>query len=84
MEYYPTRDRETTTGHKPVDGFIQIGVTALRDPKTGEYLPAVPMYIEADAESKAGEAALIQDIGRLLADRMRKYKTQCAAEGLSI
>ena len=30
-----------------MDGFIQIGVTAARDPATGAFLPAVPLYIEA-------------------------------------
>lgn len=63
----------------PGERFIQIGVTALRDPKTGEYLPAVPMYIKADAESKAAEDALMRDIGRLFADRMRRYQTECKA-----
>ena len=28
--------------------FIQIGVTALRDPATGDFLPAVPLYIKAE------------------------------------
>lgn len=29
-----------------MDGFIQIGVTAARDPATGAFLPAVPLYQE--------------------------------------
>jgi len=34
-----------------VSGYVQIGVTALRAPGTGEFLPAVPLYIRAeDAE----------------------------------
>lgn len=28
--------------------FIQIGQTAIRDPITGEFLPAVPLYIRAE------------------------------------
>lgn len=68
----------------PGERFIQIGVTALRDPKTGEYLPAVPLYIEASEGSKAEEAVLIQDVGRLFADRMRRYKAECAAAGAAV
>lgn len=64
--------------------YIQIGVTALRDPKTGEYLPAVPMYIKADESSTQGQEALIEDIGKLFADRMRRYQAECEAAGLSI
>lgn len=63
--------------------YIQVGVTALRDPKTGGYLPAVPLYIEADDSARAAEADLMQDIGKLLADRMRRYMAECKAEELS-
>lgn len=30
------------------DKYIQIGVTALRDHATGNFLPAVPLYIKAE------------------------------------
>lgn len=30
--------------------YIQVGVTAMRDPATGEFLPAVPLYIKADPQ----------------------------------
>ena len=41
--------------NKTVSGktFIQIGVTALRKP-TGEYLPSVPLFIEADKLTASG------------------------------
>ena len=64
--------------------YIQIGVTALRDPGTGEYLPAVPLFIRADDSAAAGEESLIQDIGALLADRMRCYIDGCRANGAKI
>ena len=51
------------------ENYIQIGVTALRDPGTGDYLPAVPLFIRADDSAAAGEEKLIRDIGALLADR---------------
>ena len=43
--------------------YIQVGVTALRNPATGEFLPAVPLYIKAEDSAEAAEEKLIEDIG---------------------
>jgi len=64
--------------------FIQIGVTALRDPATGDFLPAVPLYIKAEDGAEEAEEKLVHDIGKLLAARMRKYKEACDAAGVAI
>ncbi len=64
--------------------YIQIGVTALREPGTGDFLPAVPLYIKAEDGAKQGEEKLISDIGNLLAIRMRKYLEGCQNAGVSI
>ena len=64
--------------------YIQVGVTALRDPATGGYLPAVPLYIRAEEGAEEAEEWLITDLGRLMADRMRRYKEGCKAAGVSI
>ncbi len=53
--------------------FVQVGVTALRDPKTGEFLPAVPIYREESEETVAGEAAMIRDAGKLLMEKFKQY-----------
>lgn len=53
--------------------FIQVGVTAMRDPKTGGFLPAVPLYIEATDAAEASETKLIGNIGAVFADKMRQY-----------
>lgn len=53
--------------------FIQIGITALRDPATGDFLPAVPLYIEATENATQAESAMIKDIGRVFAERMKQY-----------
>ena len=63
--------------------FIQVGVTALRGPD-GKFLPAVPLYVEADAQVEAAEEKLIGDIGRLFAARMRAYVEGCKAAGVSV
>lgn len=63
--------------------YIQVGVTAMRGPD-GSFLPAVPLYIRADDSAKAGEARLTEDIGRLLAARMKAYVDGNRAAGLTI
>jgi len=44
--------------------FIQIGTTAARDPKTGEFLKAVPLYQEATPELEEAETAAFEDVGK--------------------
>lgn len=53
--------------------FIQVGFTAMRDPATGGHLPPVPLYIEATPEATAEEGAMLKDIGRVFADKMKQY-----------
>lgn len=63
------------------DQFIQIGFTALRDPVTKDFLPAVPLYIKAEGGAEEGEQNLISDIGHLLALRMKAYMDGCRKMG---
>ncbi|MBR6569519.1 MAG: hypothetical protein IKK75_03610 [Clostridia bacterium] len=64
--------------------YIQVGVTAMRDPATGDYMPAVPLYIKAEDGADAGEEKLVEDVGKLLADRMRRYREACEAAGVAV
>ena len=64
--------------------YIQVGVTALRDPATGEFLPAVPLYIKAEDGAEEAEEKLIEDSGKLMAERIRRYKAACKAANVSI
>lgn len=66
--------------------YIQIGVTALRDPVTGDMLPAVPLYIRAGDADRAPAAppGLLEDVAGTLADKMRQYIDGCKAEGVII
>lgn len=57
----------------PKQKFIQVGVTALRDPATGGFLPAVPLYIEATPEAEEAENTMLSDIGKVFADKMKQY-----------
>ena len=60
------------------------GATALRDPVTHEFLPAVPLYIEATDAARADEQSLIEDVGKLFAARMRRYVDANKAAGLKV
>ena len=54
--------------------YIQVGVTALRDPVTGEALEAVPLYIRtADAETQKKATIDVGPLAKELADMMRTY-----------
>lgn len=53
--------------------YIQIGTTAARDPKTGEFLKAVPLYEEATPELQQVETAAFEDVGKLFAGKMKQY-----------
>ncbi len=60
--------------------FVQVGVTALRDPATGDFLPAVPLYVKVGAEEvdqqtglSTGEKALCDNIADLFAERFGEY-----------
>ena len=63
--------------------FVQVGVTACRDPKTGGFLPAVPIYVErSDLQNGPVDVPDLSDIGKLLAGKMRDYIDACKEEGL--
>lgn len=64
--------------------FIQIGVTALRDPATGDFLTAVPLFIKAEDGAQEAEQSLIDDLGKLFAERMRRYRERCREEGVAV
>lgn len=54
--------------------FIQIGVTALREPETGEFLPEVPLYVQADEATEEEEERLISDFTKLMALKWKRYQ----------
>lgn len=64
--------------------YIQIGYTALRDPATGGFLPAVPLFIREDDSSAAAEQKVVDDIGSLLAQRMKAYRDGCREAGVPV
>lgn len=66
------------------EDYIQIGYTALRDPASGEYLPAVPLYIKASDGAAEADQKVIEDIGNLFALRMKAYMDGCKEVGVEV
>ena len=60
---------------------IQIGSYAPRDPATGDFLPSVPLYIEATERAQTSEAVLHREIAHILAGKMRQYAEGCEMIG---
>lgn len=61
--------------------FVQIGFTALRDPVTGDYLPAVPMYIRAEDAERTSYKKPEDDAVATLAGFMKRYVKECREAG---
>ena len=66
--------------------FIQIGVTAARDPLTGDYLPSVPLYIEQTDAVQKGAESVVEDFMNLfnIVQKFGQYKAQTEAQGVAV
>lgn len=64
--------------------FIQVGFTATRDPWTGEFLPSMPLYIKATDQANEAAQGLTEDIGKILAGKMKQYIDGCRAAGVAV
>lgn len=53
--------------------YIQIGVTALRDPATGGFLPSVPLYIRAEDQEKVEPPFIDDSALQALKDKYKQY-----------
>jgi hypothetical protein len=63
--------------------YIQIGVTALRDPMTGDFLKSVPLYIR---EEDSAQAAPLDDfpVAKIFAEKFKQYKAECRKKGIKV
>ena len=64
--------------------FIQVGFTATRDPGTDEFLPSMPLYIKATDQANEAAQGLTEDIGKILAGKMKQYIDGCRAAGVAV
>ena len=56
----------------------------MRDPKTGVFLPAIPLYVKVEDVGEDAEKPMLEDFAKLMALRMKQYKTGCKAAGVAI
>lgn len=59
---------------------IQVGVTAMKDPVTGDYQTPLPLYVIADPVSIAQEESLIRDFAQIAGEKFRQYMAAQRAE----
>ena len=52
--------------------------------RSGEFLPAVPLYIKAEAGAEEAEQKVIDGIGNLLARRIKQYMDGCKEAGVEV
>ena len=75
--------RNRTKGKRKMsDKYIQVGVTALRDPATGDFLPSVPLYIRAEDAEKPIVPKTDGGLMKELSAKMKEYHLGLMREGL--
>lgn len=57
--------------------YVQVGVTALRDPVTGDFLPSVPLYVRAEDQEKVEVPIFDDSLMRKMADKYKQYLEGC-------
>lgn len=53
--------------------FVQVGITALRDPKTREFLPSVPLYVRSEDADSPAMVGFADDIVKIFAQKFKEY-----------
>lgn len=64
--------------------YIQIGVTAMRDPLTGGFLPSIPLYVKAEDIGTDAEERFVHETGVALARMMKQYMDGCRKAGVKV
>jgi len=57
--------------------YVQVGVTALRDPVTGDFMPSVPLYVRAEDQEKVEVPIFDDSLMRKMADKYKQYLEGC-------
>lgn len=64
--------------------FMEIGVVSLRDPVTRDFGEPFPLYMKATDAAIASREKVIQQLGRLFADKIREYEQKCREAGAPV
>ena len=54
--------------------FVQVGVTAMRDPVTGGFLPSVPLYVKEEDAGAIEAPGTGEPLMKELAEKIKAYK----------
>lgn len=63
------------------ENFVQIGFGAFRNPKTGEFMPSVPLYVRREDATVGTSKTLLDNFGALMAKKMKDYVDACEEQG---
>ena len=69
---------------KKKEKFVQVGVTAIRDPFTGAFVQSTPLYVKVTEGAEELEKSMAEDLGRVFAHQMRDYIRGCQEAGVQI
>lgn len=64
--------------------FIQVGVTSVRDPATGNMIQATPLYVKVKDGAEVINENLVEAVGSVFAHQMRDYIKSCQEAGVEI
>ena len=59
-----------------MNGYIQVGVMAMRDPMTGGFLPSVPLYVREEDADKVETPVFDDTLLQSLAEKFKTYKKE--------
>ena len=71
----PTAKKEAT--------YIQVGVTSVRDPVTGNLIQSTPLYIKSVSGAEELKEDLADEIGLVFAHQIRDYILGCREAGIN-
>ena len=64
--------------------YVQVGVTAMRDPLTGDFMQSVPLYAKRTDMQKARmpDTLDLHGIMKTLGKQFKEYEDECKKRGL--
>jgi len=64
--------------------YIQVGVTSIRDPFTGEFIQSTPLYIKVKKGEDEVDEHMARDLMRVFGHQLRDYVAGCREAGAKI
>ena len=64
--------------------FVQVGVTSVRDPVTGNLIQATPLYVKVKDGAEVINEGIAEAAGSIFAHQMRDYIKSCEEAGIEI